>query len=261
VLYDHDLNGEDLPFQTLCLTYDDGPGTHTEDLGRFLFEERIPAAFFVIGRLAAQTPGLLHQLRDWGHVIGNHTWNHPGLVTLMQAGEDPIDEILRTDAVIRPYAGGPIFLRPPYGSWRARTRPDGPEDATTSIVAERLRASGRFTDYVGPIMWDILAEDWECWRCGLSVEECASRHLAAIEAAGRGIVLLHDSSEDDTLRPRNRTAEMTRLLVPELQSRGYRFVSLHEVPSIAAALEDRHCSKQRPFAVEQEITAVDWTYR
>lgn len=236
MLYDHDLNGRDLPLRTLCLTYDDGPGPHTEALGRYLRDEGIAAAFFVIGRLASRQTALLAQLHAWGQTIGNHTWSHPGLMTLLNSGGDPTDELLRTDAVIRPFSAGPMLLRPPYGSWRARTRPEGPEDAPVSAVAERLRTNGRLDDYVGPVMWDIVAEDWECWRLGVSVEEAARRHLEAIEKAGRGIVLLHDGSEDDSLRPRNQTAAMTRLLIPELKTRGYRFAPLEDVPAIAAAL-------------------------
>ncbi|MGH7192455.1 MAG: hypothetical protein ACREJM_02855, partial [Candidatus Saccharimonadales bacterium] len=54
---------------------------------------------------------------------------------------------------------------------------------------------------------------------------------------GRGIVLLHDSSEEDDVRPRNRTFEMTRLLAPRLKARGYRFVRLDEIPRVRHAAQ------------------------
>lgn len=233
MLFDHDLTGADMPPHTLCLTYDDGPGPATRELGQYLFEEGISAAFFVIGRLAAEQRALLGQLRDWGHVIGNHTWSHPGLVRLARDGGDVVDEIARTDDVIRPFTSGLLTLRPPYGSWR-REHHDSPLDRSASVVAERLRRSGRFSDYVGPVHWDILAEDWECWRQGLSVGEAARRHVDAITQAGRGIVLLHDGADDDALRARNRTMQMTTHIVPTLKRQGYRFVPLDAVPCIAA---------------------------
>jgi peptidoglycan/xylan/chitin deacetylase (PgdA/CDA1 family) len=158
-------------------------------------------------------------------------------VTLARAGGDVVEEVARAAAVIRPYTSGPVLLRPPYGSWRDKRRPDGPEDAPTSIVARALRHSGELDDHVGPIKWDVVGEDWECWRRGVSPAECARRHLEAIERIGQGIVLMHDSSEDEQLRPRNGTAEMTRPLVPELKARGYRFVGLDEVPQVRAALQ------------------------
>jgi peptidoglycan/xylan/chitin deacetylase (PgdA/CDA1 family) len=236
MLLDGDIKGSDLPPKVLCLTYDDGPGPHTRELGRYLSEEGISAAFFVVGRHAEGQEDVLRELRDGGHLIGNHTYSHPGLVTLAKAGGDVVGEITRADAVIRPFVSGDrVLLRPPYGSWREKSRPDGPEDAPISVVARLLRRSGRLTNYVGPIKWDIVAEDWECWRQGVPAEEGARRHLEAVERVGRGIVLMHDSSDNPEMVPRNRTMPMTRLLVPALRARGYRFVGLDAVPQVRAA--------------------------
>jgi peptidoglycan/xylan/chitin deacetylase (PgdA/CDA1 family) len=236
MLIDGDIKGSDLPAKTLCLTYDDGPGIHTRELGRFLSDEGISATFFVIGQNAEGNEDVLRELRDGGHLIGNHTYSHPGLVTLAKAGGDVVGEVARADAIIRPFvSGGRVLLRPPYGSWREKTRPDGPEDAPTSIVADLLRRSGRFDDYIGPVKWDIVGEDWECWRRGVSLEECARRHLEAVERVGRGIVLMHDNSEEPEMVPRNRTMQMTKLLVTALKSLSYRFVGLDAVPQVPAA--------------------------
>ena len=110
------------------------------------------------------------------------------------------------------------------------------EDKDTSIVADILNRSGQFPDYVGPVNWDIVAEDWACWRQGISAEECAQRYLAETERVGGGIILMHDSSEEEVLRPQNRTMEMTKMLVPLLNACGYRFVRLDAVPQIKRAL-------------------------
>lgn len=244
MFFHHGLRGRSLPDKTLCLTYDDGPGEsgagrpgpNTTELGGYLHEEGIAATFFIMGRHGEQYPQTLASLHGWGHLIGNHTYSHPGLVKLALDGGDVMGELEHTHEIIRPYVDGEVFyFRPPYGNWRQKSRPDGPEDAPQSIVANALNRDGRFAHYVGPILWDILAEDWECWRQCISPEECARRHLEAIERVGRGIVLLHDSSEEDDVRPRNRTLEMTRLLVPRLKARGYRFVRLDEIPRVRKA--------------------------
>jgi peptidoglycan/xylan/chitin deacetylase (PgdA/CDA1 family) len=235
-MFEHqDFKGRGLAPRTVCLTYDDGPGPHTLQLGRYLYEQGIPATFFVVGSHARGQEHVLHWLTAWGHRIGNHTWSHPGLVALARAGGDVVGELVRTDALIRPYVhGGVVFFRPPYGNWRERTA-DGQADKPTSIVCDILNASGRFADYIGPVNWDIVAEDWECWRRGVPPEEAARRYLAQAEHVGRGIVLLHDSSEDPAQQPRNRTAQLTRLLVPLLKARGFRFVDLAQVPELRAA--------------------------
>src|SRR6516162_7036953 len=147
MFFHRDIKGDRLPRGTVCFTYDDGPGLtesdgpgpHTLELGRYLFEEQVPATLFVIGSHAEAHRDVLANLREWGHLIGNHTYSHPGLVTLALAGGDVIGELAKTDAVIRPYVSGDVvFFRAPYGNWREKVAPDSDEDKETSLVADIL---------------------------------------------------------------------------------------------------------------------------
>ena len=236
MFYDADLKGDRLPSKTLCLTYDDGPGPNTGELGRYLWQQSMQATFFVVGRHAEGQGDLLSQLRDWGHLIGNHTYSHPGLVAVALAGGDVVGELERTDALIREYVTGDVvFFRAPYGNWREKIAATSSEDKPTSIVAESLNHSGRLNDYVGPVNWDISAADYDYWRRGASAEECAAGYLAKIEQIGRGIVLMHDSAEEESLRVNNRTLEATKLLVVALKAKRYRFVRLDKIPQVRAA--------------------------
>lgn len=236
MFHHQDLKGDGLPRGIVCLTYDDGPGPHTLQLGRYLFAERIAATFFVMGCHAENQRDTLEQLRDWGHIIGNHTYSHPGLVSLALAHGDVVGELKKTDDIIRPYIfSEAVLFRAPYGNWR-ETKWNSDEDREVSLVADILNHSGQFADYVGPINWDIVAEDWDCWRQGLSAEECARRYLVETERAGSGIILMHDSSEDEFVRSCNHTMQMTKILVPELKKRGYRFVRLDAVPRVREAI-------------------------
>jgi peptidoglycan/xylan/chitin deacetylase (PgdA/CDA1 family) len=231
-----DLKGHDLPPKTLCLTYDDGPGPDTLELGRYLYAEGIRATFFVIGRHAEAHGDVLARLRTWGHRIGNHTYNHPGLVALAEAGGDVVGELARTDALLRPHLpDGPVLFRAPYGNWRQK-QPGTDQDRETSLVAELLNRSGRFADYVGPVNWDISAADYDFWKRGAPAEECSLAYREKIDRVGRGIVLLHDSSEDPEVRPRNRALQATQLLVSALKAQGYRFVGMDGVPQVRSAL-------------------------
>jgi peptidoglycan/xylan/chitin deacetylase (PgdA/CDA1 family) len=225
--------------KVLCMTYDDGPGPDTLELGRFLFEEQIPATFFVIGRYAEANLDTLARLQSWGHRIGNHTWRHPGLVALARAGGDMVGELEATDRVIRPFVTGACFFRAPYGNWREK-QPDSDQDKSISLIADVVNRRPALRHYVGPVNWDIVAEDWECWRLGVSAEECARRYLEEAKRIGSGIVLMHDSSEDEELRRRNRTMQMTKFLVPRLKAEGFRFVDLAEVPQVRSALRVSH---------------------
>jgi peptidoglycan/xylan/chitin deacetylase (PgdA/CDA1 family) len=248
MFFDQDLKGNRLPPKTLCLTYDDGPGKtdgdgpgpRTRALGRFLHSEGVAATFFVVGQHAEGHAETLRLLKSWGHWVGNHTYSHPGLVALTQAGGDVVGEIARTDALIRDDGGdGVTWLRAPYGNWREKKSPKSDEDRPVSIVADALQRSGRFGYYIGPVNWDISAADYDHWRRGAGAEECAAAYLAKIEARGRGIILMHDSSEEEAVRAQNRTFEATQLLVPALKARGYRFIRLDEVPQVRSAVTVR----------------------
>ncbi len=242
-----DIKGDGLPPGTLCLTYDDGPGAtagegpgpRTEELGAYLCTRCIAATFFVVGRHAERHRDILGRLKEWGHLIGNHTYSHPGLVSLALSGGDVAGEIARTDAIIRPYLDrGPRVFRAPYGNWRETDESPGGADKPTSIVASLLNRDGRFRDHVGPINWDISGEDYDFWERGLSAERCAATYLERIRRARRGIILMHDSSEDDEIRARNLTYQATTLIVPALEAEGYRFVRLDEIPQVRSAIRE-----------------------
>ncbi|HXD89210.1 MAG TPA: polysaccharide deacetylase family protein [Urbifossiella sp.] len=206
--------GRHLPPGALCLTYDDGPGEQTAALAELLYDLGVPAAFFLVGREVEKQPAIVEQLRRWGHLVGNHTYSHPGLVKCLTEGGDAVAEIERTDAllncdeVIR-------YLRPPYGNWN-------------ETVADALNRSPLATHYIGPIHWDICAEDWTFWERGDSARACADAYLAAIEEAQHGIILFHDSSADEPIaRANNRSHEVAAQLIPTLLAR-YRFVQLDD---------------------------------
>src|SRR5262249_12026479 len=154
---------------------DDGPGVHTAELGAYLAAQEIGATFFVVGAHAKGQQEVLRELRDEGHLIGNHTFTHPGLANFARAGGDVVGELTRTHEIIEPYALGPsTYFRPPYGNWRETESPP------YSSVAERLNESGQFRGYIGPVNWDITGEDWECWRQGMLPEAAARKYLDEI---------------------------------------------------------------------------------
>ncbi len=66
-----------------ALSFDDGPSQWTAPILDLLDEHDVHATFFVVGmRVAACDPKILVRMLDYGHEIGNHTWNHPHLPAL-----------------------------------------------------------------------------------------------------------------------------------------------------------------------------------
>src|SRR5439155_19652077 len=62
----------------IAVSFDDGPDPRwTPKILDVLREKHVPAAFFVIGEEAAESPRILKREYADGHSIGNHTYTHP----------------------------------------------------------------------------------------------------------------------------------------------------------------------------------------
>ncbi len=215
------FNGADLPAKTLCLTFDDGPGNDTIEIARFLFEQGIRATFFVVGKYAFHRQDILLQLKQMNHLIGNHTYDHPDLPYYFSANGDVLNQLLRTDVVIKPYLNSErIYFRAPYGKWSAE-------------VAKELNQNVLTANHIGPIYWDVAGVDCYYWQNDWAVADAVARYVKDIERCGHGIIVMHDDIADmDVVKPRNKTLGLIKILIPQLLGKGYRFVGLDEIPSI-----------------------------
>jgi len=225
--------------KTLFLTFDDGPGVtngngagpKTQKIAEYLHAENIPATFFVTGKNAAAYPEVLAKLHELGHLIGNHTYNHPNL-TAVDDDYDIVGELIATNKEIAPYIkNNTVYLRPPYGNWSAK-------------VAAKLN-KGLYEqtsyDYMGPFYSDIDGSDWACWRDGKTGAECAAGYLELIlkkkrlffnsaNDLNKHIVLMHDSTADDEqMMNNNRTYEALQVMIPILKEKGYSFDRLDNI--------------------------------
>ncbi|KAL4963290.1 chitin deacetylase [Aspergillus stella-maris] len=98
---------------TIALTFDDGPSQYTPQLLDILSQYGARATFFVLGDAAASNPGILTRIRNEGHQVASHTYTHPSLASLGDAGIR--SEMTQLDNVIRPALGVvPSYMRPPY---------------------------------------------------------------------------------------------------------------------------------------------------
>src|SRR6478752_3110072 len=64
------------------LTFDDGPTATTQDLLDVLSQQHTPATFFDTGIHAKEFPDAVEATVEAGHQLGDHTWDHPDLMTL-----------------------------------------------------------------------------------------------------------------------------------------------------------------------------------
>jgi peptidoglycan/xylan/chitin deacetylase (PgdA/CDA1 family) len=223
------LTGSLLPYKTLCLTFDDGPGETPNDgpgpktlrLAEYLHKENIPATFFCVGQHIDLYPSILIELDKLGHFIGHHTYSHPYMTSLFDTGQhqEILKEMSTTDELIRNLIPNkPIYFRAPYGHWYP--------NISRFLNLEFQQA----INYKGPFFWDINADDYRFWQNHQSAAECAAAYLAVIENVNHGLFLMHDSTANiDDMRLNNLTFETLQILVPTLKEQGFSFVGIEKL--------------------------------
>jgi peptidoglycan/xylan/chitin deacetylase (PgdA/CDA1 family) len=215
--FDSPITGRSLAPRSLVLSFDDGPGPDTVEMGAYLAEENIQAMFFAVGKRVRQFPDRVMRLRELGHTVGNHSENHIRLTDCWVTDEAACAEFTAAAGAL----GQSEFFRPPYGAWNGHL-------AHLFKSQPGIRLAG-----TGPVNWDIYGGDYHFWRDKRSADACAHSYAVAIERRKKGIVLFHDFSADDPLAASgNRTFEAIRLLIPRLRDMGYRFCSANDIPAL-----------------------------
>lgn len=192
---------QDRPY--IALTYDDGPSRSTAQILDLLDLYSAKATFFQCGVHVARLPDLAREVLSRGHEIGNHTYDHPNLA--FQSRQVIRGQIARTQSIIAGTTGiQPRWFRAPYGV--------------------RWPGLGQIQRDLGltNVMWTVIGKDWK--HDGPEVASRISRKVS-----NGGIVCLHDGRELMADPDITSTIEATRQLLPLLQSRGYRFVTISEL--------------------------------
>ena len=211
-------NGANLASNQLVLTFDGGPSDAQAAIGDYLFASDVQGTFFVDGANISSSDhaATLVGLKSHAHLVGNGGYTQ----TSLAQSHDPEREVRKTDQLILPYVTGDMFL--------LRSKGD-----VTVDTATRLNAAG-LSRYVGPIGWDVgarssaLVQDDDCWKQNLGVADCANGYLTAIRAQTSGIVRMHADDQ--------RTANMLRLILPQLKVEKFTFLRLDAVPAVQDAL-------------------------
>jgi peptidoglycan/xylan/chitin deacetylase (PgdA/CDA1 family) len=104
----------------VALTFDDGPGPYTQKVVHMLKKQGARATFFIVAKELVGWPQLADEPKDEATIgaIGDHTYDHIGLVGLSQADLD--HQIADAKTLIEEHSGVTVQLfRPPYGQYDA----------------------------------------------------------------------------------------------------------------------------------------------
>lgn len=185
----------------VAITFDDGPNpVYTPQVLEIFAEAEAKATFFMLGEQMDKCPELVKQAFEQGHEIGNHTYTHPKLSRISRA--QCIDEIERNEQMVESLTGlRPKVFRPPYLDY---------SNETLSILKDRGYPM------IGALNLEAL--DWE----QPGVEHILSKSMSCVKNGS--ILIFHDGFGD-----RSQTIEAVRLLVSELTSQGFKFVTVSEL--------------------------------
>lgn len=201
--------------KVVALTFDDGPVRGgTEDVLDALAEMSVPGTFFCIGANTLLNPQVIQRAMAEGHVIGAHSMNHGRTGAVSPTDTSHIDDCLR---VLRDVLGRtPALYRPPWG-W------------LTPWETLRLRKRGLHV-----IRWDIETPDSDL-PCPPG-DYIADWTLPKVKPGT--ILVFHDGFTHAETYAKPETARALRLLVPELKTRGYTFVTIPHLLGIPAYQEE-----------------------
>lgn len=191
----------------LALTFDDGPNaTWTPKLLDILAAHNIHATFFVLGGRARVQPELVRRAAAAGHLIGNHSWDHPNLAR--SSPEVIREQMSRTKDMIEQITGAAVkFFRPPYGARKP---------AVFQIAREMD---------LNVVLWNAMTSDWSDpspQRIALRLTDKIERQRQKGRAAN---IVLHDGGHDDPAANRLASVVAAEKLI-EFYKANHQFVTL-----------------------------------
>jgi peptidoglycan-N-acetylglucosamine deacetylase len=184
----------------IALTFDDGPNPYyTPQVLAVLQQFGVKATFFDVGYLVADYPNIVRQEYHQGNIVANHSWSHPVLTYFSAQGIK--SQLTSTTNIIQATIGvRPSFFRPPYGA-----------------INNTVLAQARNLHYT-TVMWDGSAEDWNLPGVNVIVSK------TLYYARNGAILLLHDGGGN-----RAETVAALPIIINDLKSRGFRFVTIQQL--------------------------------
>ena len=235
--YDLEAVGQPFPKKDLVLSFDDGPDEiWTPQVLQVLEDNKVPAAFFMVGEQAQKNPDIVSRIAKDGFTIGNHTYLHPDLSTI---SHNRINlELNQTQRVIEAESGHrTILFRPPYDT---DSTPSTPEELRPIAAVNQL-------GYVIAGA-NIDAEDWQ--KPG--VDAIVNNVLNGLKNPANHVIVMHDAGGD-----RTQTVAALKILIPKLQSLGYTFVSFGQAVGMSQDQINPPLAGSERFLVQ--ITAI-WNF-
>ncbi|WP_028991357.1 delta-lactam-biosynthetic de-N-acetylase [Thermoanaerobacter thermocopriae] len=187
--------------KVVYLTFDEGyEAGYTPKILDILKENNVKAAFFVTGPYVKEHADLVKRMVEEGHIVGNHTVNHPSLPTL--SDEKVKEEITKLGDMFKELTGKKMkYFRPPKGEYSERTL------YLTKSLGYRT------------VFWSLAMADWQPLPGG--PEESYNTVIRRLHPGA--VILLHAVSKDNVIA-------LDRI-IKSVKAEGYEFKTLDDIPS------------------------------
>lgn len=175
----------------IYLTFDDGPvDPITSKCLDILSKYDTKATFFCVGDNVSKNPELFGRIKEDGHSIGNHSYNH--INGWKTENKDYFNNIDQCSKLV-----DTTLLRPPYGKIKRSQLKELKEDYKI-------------------IMWDVLSGDFDP---KVTVEQCVENVVK--NTASGSIIVMHDNEKCG-----NKMLEALPQILECLIEKGYKFEQL-----------------------------------
>ncbi|RRJ67843.1 polysaccharide deacetylase family protein [Paenibacillus oralis] len=186
----------------IAFTFDDGPDDRsTQEILNILDQYQAKATFFVVGDRVRRFPEIVKLELAKGHEIGNHSFHHPSFHNITTSSI--MSELSQTQqAVFETTGQKPVLFRPPGGHYNEK-------------IVEASKNNG-----LQLILWSWHQDtlDWTSPGVYKIVRKVVNN------ARNGDIILMHDYVHNS-----KQTAQALKIILPELKSRGYSFVTVSEL--------------------------------
>ncbi|KAG0281108.1 chitin deacetylase [Linnemannia exigua] len=187
---------------SFAVTFDDGPGTFTNELLDYLDIKQIKVTFFVNGfnYNDINDPVISAAVKRAfaaGHQIASHTWSHADLAN---AATNIDEEMTKLDVVLKGLIGKrPVYMRPPYGN-------------TSPSALEYLGEHGYKV-----VNWNVDTDDWQ-HPLDFKLNLKAYTNALQTNTAGKSFISLQHDAEPGTAQV------FSKLAIEYVLSKGFNIM-------------------------------------
>lgn len=190
----------------IYLTFDCGyENGVTSEILDVLKKNNVKAAFFVTGHYLDTASEIVKRMEKEGHIVGNHTENHPSLAEVSKQNNKTLNKELESVAQkYKKITGKEMqkFVRPPMGKF---------SEASLSYAKDLGYKS---------IFWNCAYKDYDI-NNQMKADE--AKKIINERFKSGGIILLHAISKTNS--------NILDELIKEWKNKGYEFKTLNDLPN------------------------------